>query len=104
MSFYLLVDPINAIRIVLKEGRLECVIDLKNRTCERLVFQTGEISCIHTILAIDSRNMIMSRYFFHWFTKEALVKIYQGKILPIESTISRITTDCIEDQITKPLM
>ncbi|KAM3222180.1 hypothetical protein P3L10_021450 [Capsicum annuum] len=69
VALKLKVDPIHAIRFVVREGGVEYIVDLKSKTCQCLVFQTDEIPYTHAIAAINSRNMNKFTYRSHWFSR-----------------------------------
>ncbi|KAM3339883.1 hypothetical protein P3S68_029752 [Capsicum galapagoense] len=65
VALKLKVDPIDAIRFVVREKGVAYVVDLKSRTCQCLVFQTDEIPCTYAITTINSRHMNKSSYYSH---------------------------------------
>ncbi|XP_047268062.1 uncharacterized protein LOC107859281 [Capsicum annuum] len=57
VALKLKVDLIDSTKFVIREEKVEYIVDLKSRTCQCLVFQIDEIPCTHAIAAIESRHM-----------------------------------------------
>ncbi|XP_075101786.1 uncharacterized protein LOC142177216 [Nicotiana tabacum] len=96
------VFPVDSWRSRVKEEGITFVVDLNKRTCDCFQFQFDELPCIHTIAAIEKRNIKKSNFCSDWYLKKSWLKTYERQIHPVGHTDSWIVPESANSQIIKP--
>ncbi|XP_009781726.2 uncharacterized protein [Nicotiana sylvestris] len=102
LAFTLNVFPVDSWRSRVEKEGITFLVDLNKRTCDCFQFQFDELPCIHTIAAIEKRNIKNSNLCSHWYLKESWLKIYERQIHPVGHTDSWIVPESVKSQIVKP--
>ncbi|XP_019242446.1 PREDICTED: uncharacterized protein LOC109222554 [Nicotiana attenuata] len=101
-AFTFRVLPIDRLKLNVKEGGMEFIVDLDKRTCDCSEFQLDEIPCEHAIAAIESIYQKKSAFCSAYYSREFWLKTYEGQVNSIGDSATWVIPDNIKSVITKP--
>ncbi|WRX12261.1 zinc finger protein [Theobroma cacao] len=77
------VKPINRVEFEVKDGKMDKLVNLSQKTCSCCEFQTDLLPCSHAIAAISKCKREAIKFYADYYKTTILVEGYSGYVHPV---------------------